>query len=110
MLVADEDGLVVGLTACGETRDVGAGPEVGEVRTLFVAPRRWRGGVGRALIQAALADLRRRGKAQATVWSFDANERANRFYETQGFTRDGAERTEAAWNHLLEVRYRRGLA
>jgi RimJ/RimL family protein N-acetyltransferase len=43
------------------------------------------------------------------VWSFAANERANRFYEAHGFTRDGAERTEAAWADLLELRYRRSL-
>jgi RimJ/RimL family protein N-acetyltransferase len=44
-----------------------------------------------------------------TVWSFAANERANRFYETHGFTRDGAQKTEEVWADLLEVRYRRSL-
>ncbi len=33
----------------------------------------------------------------------------NAFYEAHGFTRDGAERTEAAWAHLPEVGYRRPL-
>ncbi len=45
-----------------------------------------------------------------TVWSFAANEPANAFYEAHGFARDGAERTEETWAHLLEVRYRRALA
>jgi hypothetical protein len=31
------------------------------------------------------------------------------FYEQAGFTRDGAERTEEAWAHLPEIRYRRSL-
>jgi hypothetical protein len=43
------------------------------------------------------------------VWSFAANERANAFYERAGFTRDGAEKTEDTWAHLLEVRFRRSL-
>ena len=58
---------------------------------------------------AALDDLRERGYSEATVWSFADNERANRFYERAGFTRDGAERTEEAWAHIREVRYRRTL-
>jgi ribosomal protein S18 acetylase RimI-like enzyme len=74
-----------------------------------VAAGRWRQGVGRALMAAALADLSARGYADATVWSFAANERANAFYEVRGFTRDGAQRTEEAWAHLTEVRYRRPL-
>ena len=110
MLVAEEDGELLGFTACGESRDDDAGPSVGEVRTLFVAPGRWRGGVGRALMAAALADLGERGHSHATVWSFAANARANGFYEAHGFERDGAERTEEVWDDALEVRYRRALA
>ena len=64
---------------------------------------------GRALTEAALDDLRARGYAEAAVWSFAANQRANAFYEAAGFARDGAERTEEAWADLAEVRYRRAL-
>jgi ribosomal protein S18 acetylase RimI-like enzyme len=109
MLVAEEAGLLRGFTACGDSRDPGTGPGTGEIMTLFVAAGRWRAGVGRALMAAALADLAARGHTEATVWSFAANQRANAFYEAHGFTRDGAERTEAAWAHLIEVRYRRPL-
>ena len=70
---------------------------------------RWRQGVGRALMAAALESLRERGCSEATVWSFAANDRANAFYERAGFTRDGAEKTEDVWAHLLEVRFRRSL-
>jgi GNAT superfamily N-acetyltransferase len=110
LLVADDDGELAGFVGCGISRDADAVPEVGEVWSFFVAADRWRAGVGRALMAAALEDLRLRGHADATVWSFDANERANAFYEAQGFARDGATRTEEVWAHLLEVRYRRALA
>jgi ribosomal protein S18 acetylase RimI-like enzyme len=105
LLVAD-DGAFAGFTACGTSRDPDAGPEVGEIWSFFVAEDRWRRGVGRALMAAALEELRERGYEQATVWSFDTNERANAFYEAHGFARDGAERTEEAWARILEVRYR----
>jgi ribosomal protein S18 acetylase RimI-like enzyme len=70
---------------------------------------RWGEGVGQALMAAALDSLRERGCTETTVWSLAANERANSFYERAGFTRDGGERTEEAWAHLPEVRYRRAL-
>jgi GNAT superfamily N-acetyltransferase len=108
--VADDEGALAGFTACGVSRDPDGGPEVGELWSFFVAAGRWRQGVGRDLMEAALDDLRRRGYAEATVWSFDANERANSFYEAHGFARDGSTRTEEVWAHLLEVRYRRALA
>ena len=41
------------------------------------------------------------------VWSFADNERGNRFYEANGFAPDGAGRTEEAWAHIAELRYRR---
>ena len=109
MLLAEEDGDLLGVSTCGESRDDDANPSVGEVRSLFVAAGHWGQGTGRALMAAALDSLRERGCAEATVWSFAANARANAFYERVGFTRDGAEKTEDAWAHLSEVRYRRSL-
>jgi L-amino acid N-acyltransferase YncA len=109
MLLAEEDGQVLGLTICGECRDADAGDHVGEVRMMFAAAGAWGRGVGGALMAAALDDLRERGYSEAMVWSFADNERANRFYESRGFERDGGEKTEGAWAGLLEVRYRRSL-
>lgn len=110
LLVADDEGSLAGFTGCGISRDSDVGPEAGEIWSFFVAVGRWRGGVGRALMAAALGDLRLRGYAQATVWSFEGNARANAFYEAQGFTRDGAERRQDAWADILEVRFRQDLA
>jgi GNAT superfamily N-acetyltransferase len=107
--VAEDDDGVAGVLRCGGSRDPDAAESVGEIRTLFVAAGRWRAGTGHALMAAALADLRERGCAEATVWSFAANDRANAFYESEGFTRDGAERTEETWAHIPELRYRREL-
>jgi GNAT superfamily N-acetyltransferase len=100
---------LAGFTVCGPSRDADAGPDVGELRTFFVAAGRWRQGVGSRLMKAALEFLRERRYSSATVWSFAANERANAFYERNGFALDGGERTEEAWAHILEVRYRRAL-
>jgi L-amino acid N-acyltransferase YncA len=60
-------------------------------------------------MRAALSELHELGYTEATVWSFDANARANSFYEHHGFKRDGAEKREEVWADLLEVRYRLAL-
>jgi GNAT superfamily N-acetyltransferase len=108
-LVADRDGEVVGQTTFGTSRDSDAPATAGEVRSLFVGPASWGGGVGSALLLQALAGLAAMGFAEATLWSFATNERANRFYERHGFERDGSEQRDEVWGGLLEVRYRRAL-
>ena len=110
LLLVEEDGEPLGLSACGASRDDDVDESVGEIRSFFVAPGHWRRGVGRALMAAVLDSLRERGYTVATVWSFTANERANAFYEGLGFTREGAEEPmDEAWARLPGVRYRRSL-
>jgi GNAT superfamily N-acetyltransferase len=109
MLVAEADGELLAHTAVGTSRDLDAPAAVGEVRAFFVGPGAWRRGIGRELMAEALATLAGMGFAEATLWSFDANARANGFYEAQGFARDGTQRREAVWADILEVRYRRRL-
>jgi len=60
-------------------------------------------------VSNALERLAHDNFAEATVWSLAANDRANAFYESEGFGRDGTVRTQEAWADLLQVRYRRSL-
>jgi GNAT superfamily N-acetyltransferase len=107
--LALEGDWTVGWITYGANRDPDAGPRTGEVRSLFVHPRRWRSGVGTALIESALAHLAEAGYEEATLWSFEVNDRANAFYERQGFGRDGAGQRREFSAGALEVRYRRML-
>jgi GNAT superfamily N-acetyltransferase len=55
-----------------------------EVFALYVLRRaQWRG-LGRALMQAAAADMRQAGFGSAGLWVLDGNAPARRFYETLG--------------------------
>jgi GNAT superfamily N-acetyltransferase len=110
VLVAEREGELLGQTTFGTSRDGDVDASVGEVRSFFVGPAVWRRGVGTGLMARALEGLAELGFEQATLWSFDANVRANGFYEHHGFRRDGATRTEAIWAYVLEVRYRRTLS
>jgi GNAT superfamily N-acetyltransferase len=109
VLVEEEDGELRAHTSFGTSRDPDAPASVGEVRSFFVIPPAWRQGVGTTLMARVLAGLTELGFEQATLWSFEANARANAFYERQGFERDGTTRTEEIWGHVPEVRYRRTL-
>jgi len=74
-----------------------------------VEPGSWRRGIGRLLLEAALARLRDGGWRQATLWVFAANDRARAFYERFGFAADGAELVDDAGGPP-EIRMRATLA
>ena len=61
----------------------------GELDGLFVEPDLWGGGVGRALVEAAVHEARRRGLSLTVI----ANPRSRGFYESCGFSVEGAEQT-----------------
>jgi len=89
-LVAERDREVVGY--CGlstPSRDDDAASGVAEIAAIYVHPDAWRTGAGGVLMESALATLRDGGWRVATLWVFEANERARGFYERYGFTHDG---------------------
>jgi mycothiol synthase len=68
-------------------RDAHGHEPMGEVYVVGVAPQ-WRGtGLGRALVLAGLAHLRRAGLPQAMLYVDASNTAAIRLYESLGFTR-----------------------
>ena len=85
---------------------------VGEVLALNVDPSVWGRGVGSALMQAALVELRRQGYSSALLWAVAGNARARRFYEHQGWRCDESLRRldQSRDRPLVEVCYVRSLA
>jgi ribosomal protein S18 acetylase RimI-like enzyme len=100
---------LVGWVTYGVNRDLDAGPDEGELRSIFVHPASWRGGVGSALLEHAMKALVEQGYRHVTLWSFADNDRANGFYTRHGFAPDGAEQRREFSAGALEVRYRRPL-
>lgn len=80
-LAADE-GFVLMQAAAGEA----------EVLTLAVAPAARRRGLGRALVEAALAEARRRGAEAAFLEVAEGNAAARALYAGCGFTEAGRRR------------------
>jgi ribosomal protein S18 acetylase RimI-like enzyme len=104
--VAVEEMGVVGFCAVGApSRDDDAGKGVAEIGAIYVDPDSWRMGVGRALMDVALADLRAAGWRQVTLWVLAENQQARDFYRRFGFEPDGAEMTHEGSGET-EVRLR----
>jgi GNAT superfamily N-acetyltransferase len=60
-----------------------------ELRSLYVAPQAWGTGIAVPLMAAAIDAIRADGHAEATLWVVDANARARRFYEREGWVLTG---------------------
>jgi ribosomal protein S18 acetylase RimI-like enzyme len=104
VLVAEVDRAVAGLASVGAARD---SEGAGEVYAIYADPAHWGRGVGRALMERALAALRERGFEEAVLWVLDDNPRARRFYEAGGWRLDGAHREgEHLGVRTEELRYR----
>ena len=103
LYVAVVDERVIGYAGVGPERDPAAPPGTGQLYALFVHPSYWGTGAGRALADAACADLRDAGCAKVWLWVLEANTRARRFYATYGFTETG-DRTHSSMNNLPEIR------
>jgi ribosomal protein S18 acetylase RimI-like enzyme len=81
LLVAEEDGLVVGFCASGPADDEGWG----EVYAIYVHPDHWGQGHGHELITAVENHLALSGYARVLLWVIDNHPQARSFYERQGW-------------------------
>ena len=106
-LVAESStGPVLGFVRFGEDP---ADSRNGHIYGLYVHPDASGGGVGRRLLERGLAELEARGQRTVTLWVFEANQRARRFYAAAGFSPDGARRVEPEYG-AEEIRMRRPAA
>jgi len=105
-LVAERNGDVAGFcSVAAPSCDDDAGDRTCEVAAIYVDLDAWRAGVGRALLDAALSEVRQGRWEEATVWVFAENAGANAFYERFGFAPDGGEvRHEPSGQMVVRLR------
>ena len=111
VLVADASGTLLGFVGYSPSRDGDADPAwVGEIDAIYLLPSAWGKGVGRLLMDAALARLAEARFDRATLWVLDSNVRARRFYEAGGWLADGARKVDDSRGFpIAQVRYKRSL-
>jgi ribosomal protein S18 acetylase RimI-like enzyme len=106
VLVAEEEGSVIGFCAVGPAID----DDWGEVFAIYVDPQHWGHGVGRDLLVAAEHSLAEAGFPRALLWVLEGNDRARVFYERQGWAPGKPIRIEAiGGSDVTEVRYEKAL-
>jgi ribosomal protein S18 acetylase RimI-like enzyme len=109
--VAEDGDRALGWISAGRSRDVDAKQATGEIWAVYVDPLHWSKGVGRALCATAEQGLRTQAFTDLTLWVLKENERALRFYISNGFSCDAcAERIiQRGGKTLSEVRMRKQL-
>lgn len=100
---------VMGFVTSSACRDADASG-VGEIQALYVAPERWRSGIGTLLLNKGESVLAEMGFAEALLWVLEANEPGRHFYEALGWCLEGRTNTLAfAGVDVEEIRYRKAL-
>jgi ribosomal protein S18 acetylase RimI-like enzyme len=109
LAVIVDGGIVVGFAAVGPEHD-GRETGVGELYAINLDPPVWNRGLGRALLRDMTAELVRLGFRQAVLWVVPQNDRARRFYESEGWRDDDLRREDEVFGVVIpEMRYRRTL-
>jgi GNAT superfamily N-acetyltransferase len=106
--LALEGDALRGFATTGPARGEAQG--AGEVYAIYVDPKAWGRGVGRALMADARSRLSGLGFTEALLWVLTGNDRAERFYRADGWRPDGPRREEDIWGiRVSNIRYRRPL-
>jgi len=77
----------------------------GEIRSIYVLPTCWKGGVGRRLFSEACGALREAGCGKVFLWVLTENASARGFYERMGMSPAGEQTITIAGKELSETRY-----
>lgn len=94
VLVAEIDGEILGWVKLQRSTPLPAHAHVLEIGGLAVDPSRTGTGVGGQLVEAAVAECRRRGARKVSLRVLAPNEGARRLYERCGFQLEGRLRDE----------------
>ncbi len=105
-LVADEGSELVAMASAEPLRDEdGAGSVIPGgcfLHSLFVVPERWGEGIGTVLLDAVLAEVKRRGYSRIHLWTHEDNERSHRLYRSRGFSPTNRSRHgQGEWAHEI---------
>ena len=104
ILVAENEGEIIGASIFGSTRDGIKGH--GEVYSFYVIPSYWRKSIGRELVVATLNSLKENYE-NADVWVLEENKRAISFYEALGFVKCGQEKNIIA-SYIVNTKVKGG--
>lgn len=104
-LLCVDNGEIVGTSSFCRSR-FEAYPDWGEIVSIYLLPGHIGKGCGKALMSAAITELRTLGYADIFLWVLEENTRARRFYEHFGFEQTDAFLLDTiGGKELREIRY-----
>ena len=107
LFVFEHEAQVTGFCHVMPSRDADSNG-VAEIVAIYIDPKHWRRGWGRALVAEAIAFACSRNFSGLTLWVLEKNMRGRAFYDRCGFQPDGAIKHETLGGiTLTEVRYGR---
>lgn len=83
-LICLEEGNIVGTTSFGRSR-FARFDQWGEIISIYFLPEYIGCGYGKALLKAAMSELKKMGYPKVFLWVLEENYRARAFYEAMGF-------------------------
>lgn len=107
VFVAERRGQLAALALLCRSTDPDSDPaRVALLDRIYTEPASWRRGLGRALLYAAMDELRERRFREVTLWTAQWST-SRGFYDALGWMLDGATREKTfAGSTFTEVRYR----
>jgi ribosomal protein S18 acetylase RimI-like enzyme len=107
-VIVGAEGALVGFVSVGESRDEDARAGDGELWAIYVEPDLIGTGIGTELLNYGEAEMAR-SYTGATLWVFEENAQARRFYERHGWAPDDRPGDPGRWDWAPSVRYRKPL-
>lgn len=104
-LVCVESGKIIGTTSFSKSR-FAQFSDWGEIISIYLLPNYMGRGYGKALLEAAVAELKTMDYKNVFLWVLEESSRARKFYEKMGFTlADDYLDDNIGGKNLREIRY-----
>ncbi len=101
------DGIVKGFVIHDNSRDSDCDNSY-EVKAIYVEPAFINNGIGKQLLKNAEESCIKSNLSKISIWVLEENLKARKFYEKNGYTQDGSEKTIESWG-VKEIRYSKKL-
>ena len=99
------DEQIVGFVSIGPAKEDDINAAAGELMLIYLDPQFWSMGFGTKLANHALDIFSDRGYNTAVLWAFEKNVRADGFYRSLGFAKDGKSVLLEKFDNAKSVRY-----
>lgn len=104
VLIGFFDEIPCGLVFANKDNDEGL-ENCGSVYSIYLLEETWGKGLSSKLMDETVEILKGEGCKKISLWVYEENIRARKFYEKHGFTFDGSKKHSRFSNKPLELRY-----